>query len=212
MNYLLRRERRRLIEDLNDLQLEEDLEEQYEYFICCLKKLRRHRSYSDDNEYRNYHRQQTEYCLVTLTYQRPNTRRNHLDEIEIIQHNRTVFKGCLECGDQLTFKSKLYRHESKVKLKFYINGLLEDEMIACCQHGLIHKNPHSYLFQIEDIFGSKPCFECEPHSHTSTSSSLTSHSFSRQNSFTKTKAASSNVLTEGQSNGSKSKVRILIVL
>ncbi|CAF2497322.1 unnamed protein product [Rotaria sp. Silwood2] len=139
MNYLLRRERRRLIEDLNDLQLEEDLEEQYEYFICCLK--------------------QTEYCLVTLTYQRPNTRRNHLDEIEIIQHNRTVFKGCLECGDQLTFKSKLYRHESKVKLKFYINGLLEDEMIACCQHGLIHKNPHSYLFQIEDIFGSKPCFE-----------------------------------------------------
>ncbi|CAF1361256.1 unnamed protein product [Rotaria sordida] len=206
MSYLLRRGRRRLIEDLNDLELEEDLQEQYQSFIYCLKELRRHRSYSQDDEYRNYHHQQTEYCLVTLTYQCPNTRRRHIDEIEIIQHNRTVFKGCLGCGDQLTFKSKRYRNKSQLKLKFYINGLLEDEMIACCEHGLIHKNRHNHLFHIEDIFGSKPCCECELDNNTSTSSNLTSFSFSRQNSYTKIKAPSSNVLSNGQSNERKSKM------
>ncbi|CAF0964502.1 unnamed protein product [Rotaria sp. Silwood1] len=145
MSYRLRRERRRLIEDLNDLQIEEDLQEQYQYLICCLKELRRHRSYSDDNEYRNYHQQRTESCLVTLIYQSPNTGRSHFDEIEILQHNRTVFKGCLACGGQLTFKSKRYRNESKLKLRFYINGLFEDEMIACCEHGLIDQSNQQKL-------------------------------------------------------------------
>ncbi|CAF3490799.1 unnamed protein product [Rotaria sp. Silwood1] len=212
MSYRLRRERRRLIEDLNDLQIEEDLQEQYQYLICCLKELRRHRSYSDDNEYRNYHQQRTESCLVTLIYQSPNTGRSHFDEIEILQHNRTVFKGCLACGGQLTFKSKRYRNESKLKLRFYINGLFEDEMIACCEHGLIGKNRSNHLFQIEDIFGSKPCFECELDNHNSTSSSLTSYSFSRQNSLTKIKAPSSKVLAEDQSNQQKLKTESPTIL
>ena len=58
---------------------------------------------------------------------------------------------------QFAFKSQRCRTKSKLKLKFYINGLLEDEMIACCEHGLIHENRHSHLFEIIDIFGSKPC-------------------------------------------------------
>ena len=104
-----------------------------------------------------------------------------MDEIEIIQHNQMVFKGCLQHGGnflsyknkihlhkrislfifvgQLAFKSQRYRIESKLKLKFYINGFLEDEMIACCEHGLIYENRHNHLFEIIDIFGSKPCYK-----------------------------------------------------
>jgi len=59
--------------------------------------------------------------------------------------------------DELTFKSKRYRNDSKLKLKVYINDLLEDEMIACCEHGLMNRNSHHYLFQIQSITGAKPC-------------------------------------------------------
>lgn len=61
--------------------------------------------------------------------------------------------------DQFTFKSQRYRNESQIKFKFYINELLEDEMIGCCEHGLINKNKRKHLFQIENVVGSKPCYE-----------------------------------------------------
>jgi hypothetical protein len=60
------------------------------------------------------------------------------------------------CQDQLTFKSKRYRNESRIKFEFYINDLLEDRMIACCEHALINRNDNR-LFQVERIVGSKPC-------------------------------------------------------
>jgi len=61
--------------------------------------------------------------------------------------------------DQFTFKSKRYQNESQIKLKFYINELLEDEMIGCCEHGLVHRNKRTQLFEIERIVGSKPCYQ-----------------------------------------------------
>ncbi|CAF3761321.1 unnamed protein product [Rotaria magnacalcarata] len=76
-----------------------------------------------------------ECSLVTLTY-RSSATRKHGDEIMILQNGRTVFKGCLSSGDQLTFKSKRYRNNSRIKLDFFINDLLEDRITACCEHAL----------------------------------------------------------------------------
>ncbi len=61
--------------------------------------------------------------------------------------------------DELTFKSKRYQNDSKLKLKFYVNDVLEDEMIACCEHGLINRNRRHHVFQIESITGARPCYE-----------------------------------------------------
>jgi hypothetical protein len=58
--------------------------------------------------------------------------------------------------DQLTFKSKRYQDESRIKFEFYINDLLEDRMIACCEHALINRND-KHLFEIQRVVGSKPC-------------------------------------------------------
>jgi hypothetical protein len=60
--------------------------------------------------------------------------------------------------DQLTFKSKRYRNNSRLKFEFYINDILEDRMIACCEYALIHTN-EKHLFQVEHVVGSKPCLE-----------------------------------------------------
>ncbi|CAF4553713.1 unnamed protein product, partial [Rotaria socialis] len=89
---------------------------------------------------------QKEICLVTLKYQNSNAQQRHADEIYLRE-------------DQLKFKSKRYRNETKLKLKFYINDIFEDEIIACCEHRLIHRNRHNHLFHIQDIFGSKPCYK-----------------------------------------------------
>ncbi len=60
--------------------------------------------------------------------------------------------------DQLTFKSKRYRNDSRVKFEFYINDLFEDEMTACCEHALINKD-EKHFFKVEHVLGSKPCHE-----------------------------------------------------
>jgi len=60
--------------------------------------------------------------------------------------------------DQLTFKSKRYRDDPRLKLEFYINDLLEDRMIGCCEHSLINRND-KHFFQVERVVGSKPCQE-----------------------------------------------------
>jgi hypothetical protein len=46
-----------------------------------------------------------------------------------------------------------------LKLEFYINDLLEDEMRACCEHGFIDEKDSKHLFQVEKVIGSKPCYE-----------------------------------------------------
>ncbi|CAF1182382.1 unnamed protein product [Adineta steineri] len=191
MDYFLRRRRQRLIQDLIELQREEDIQRQYETVIDNFKDLDRYRYTSEDDEYtKKYHYRRKEYCLVTLVYRGSNTRRKHLDEIMIIQHNRTVFKGCLQNGDQLTFKSKRYRNESEIKFKFYINDLFEDEMIGCCEYSLINRHKRKQLFQIEHIIGSKPCYNCKFDYNTLSSLSSTSESVSRQNSLPKVKSSS----------------------
>ena len=58
--------------------------------------------------------------------------------------------------DELTFKSKRYRHESRLKFEFYINDILEDRILCCCEHSLINRNEKDF-FQIKNIIGSKPC-------------------------------------------------------
>jgi hypothetical protein len=61
--------------------------------------------------------------------------------------------------EQLTFKLKRSRNDSRLKLKFYINDILEDEMISCCEYGLINRNRRNHFFQIENVTGAKPCYE-----------------------------------------------------
>jgi len=96
----------------------------------------------------------------------------HCDEITIIQHDQTVYKGCLKRGgmslflnkkeikfvnkDQLTFKSQRYRNNSRIQLEIYVNGIFEDELVSCCEHSLIDRN-QEHFFQVERVFGSKPC-------------------------------------------------------
>ena len=60
--------------------------------------------------------------------------------------------------DQLTFKSKRYRDNPRIKLDFYINDLLEEQMSACCEHKLIHRY-QNHIFRVETVIGSKPCLE-----------------------------------------------------
>ncbi|CAF1102255.1 unnamed protein product [Adineta steineri] len=108
-----------------------------------------------------------ECSLVTLTYHGTNVGR-HGDEIMIVQRDKTVFKGCLNRGDQLTFKSKRYHDERRIQFEFYINDLLEDRMTACCEHALINTNEKHY-FQVNRVVGSQPCQECQ--SETSSDSS-----------------------------------------
>ncbi|CAF3452248.1 unnamed protein product, partial [Rotaria sp. Silwood2] len=110
------------------------------------------------SQYRHSHHQHSdsrECSLVTLTY-RSSAASRHGDEIMIVQNGRTVFKGCLTCGDQLTFKSKRYKDNPRIALDFYINDILEDRITACCEHALI-KRDENHFFQIEHIVGSKPC-------------------------------------------------------
>lgn len=97
------------------------------------------------------------------------------DEVMVVQNDRTVFKGCLTNGgnyqwshwnltrilnllikDQFTFKSKRYQDDPKLKLEFYINDVIEEQIILCCEHALI-KKCNSDCFLIENISGSKPC-------------------------------------------------------
>ncbi|CAF1311995.1 unnamed protein product [Rotaria sordida] len=143
----------------------------------------RHRSGSlsqhRHHHHHHHHRQSdTRECsLVTLTYRSSATSR-HGDEIMIVENGRTVFKGCLTRGDQLTFKSKRYRDNPKIKLDFYINDILEDQIIACCEHGLIKKD-ENHIFQIEHIVGSKPCQHCQLENSTNSSSPSPSPPISR---------------------------------
>jgi len=58
--------------------------------------------------------------------------------------------------DQLTFKTKRYRDDARIKLEFYINDLLEDRTTACCEHALINRD-ENHFFQVIDVVGSKPC-------------------------------------------------------
>ena len=58
--------------------------------------------------------------------------------------------------DQLTFKSKRYRDDRGIKLEFYINDLLEEQMTACCEYALVNMHQGN-LFQIQHVFGTKPC-------------------------------------------------------
>ncbi len=77
-------------------------------------------------------------------------------EVIFKELNLIIFISYEYFQDQLTFKSKRYRDNSKLKLEFYINDLLEDRMIACCEHALINNN-ENHFFQVERIIGSKPC-------------------------------------------------------
>ncbi len=61
--------------------------------------------------------------------------------------------------DEFIFKSKRYRNDSRLKLKFYVNDFLEDEMTGCCEYDLINRNQRHHLFEIENIIGAKPCYE-----------------------------------------------------
>ncbi len=61
--------------------------------------------------------------------------------------------------DEFIFKLKRCRNDSRLKLKFYVNDILEDEMIACCENGLINRNQRHHLFQMKNITGTKPCYE-----------------------------------------------------
>ncbi|CAF3533517.1 unnamed protein product [Rotaria sp. Silwood1] len=126
----------------------------------------------------HHHRSDSSECsLVTLTY-RSSAASRHGDEIMIVQNGRTVFKGCLTCGDQLTFKSKRYRDNPRIKLDFYINDILEDRIIACCEHALI-KRDENHFFQIDHIVGSKSCQQCQLESSTSSPSPSPSPPISR---------------------------------
>ncbi|CAF3484833.1 unnamed protein product [Adineta steineri] len=120
-----------------------------------------------DHSHQNRRSESRECSLVTLTYHGTNVGR-HGDEIMIVQRDKTVFKGCLNRGDQLTFKSKRYHDERRIQFEFYINDLLEDRMTACCEHALININEKHY-FQVNRVVGSQPCQECQ--SETSSNSS-----------------------------------------
>lgn len=60
--------------------------------------------------------------------------------------------------DQLTFKSKRYRNNARLKLEFYINDVLEDRITSCCEYSLV-KSSENNIFKVENIVGSKPCHE-----------------------------------------------------
>lgn len=62
-------------------------------------------------------------------------------------------------SDEFTLKCQRYENQSKIKLKFYINDLLDDEIISCCAYGFIHRNRPKHLFHIEEIIAAKPCYE-----------------------------------------------------
>lgn len=116
---------------------------------------------SDDDYLLRYQRRK-EYCLVRIIYRKSDEqRRRRFDEITVIENHRTVYKGCLCEGDEFTVKCQRYENQSKIKLKFYINDLLDDEIISCCAYGLIHRNRSKHLFHIEEVIGAKPCYDCE---------------------------------------------------
>lgn len=102
--------------------------------------------------------QKKKSCIVKLIYQ---NRRKNLDEIKVNQNNQIIYKGCLQDGDKFIFKTQRSRNDLRLKLKFYINDVLEDEMIACCEHGLMHRNQRNYFFRIESIIGGKACDKYE---------------------------------------------------
>ncbi|UJR20495.1 hypothetical protein I4U23_023623 [Adineta vaga] len=206
MDYFIRKQRQRLIEDLLELQREEDLHRLYQSITYNTNNFEQQQIDSDSDDYERYHYRRKEYCLISVIYRDSHSqRKKSMDEIIITQHNRIVYKGCLKHGDQFTFKSKRYRNESHIRLKFYINDVLEDEMTSCCEHGLINRNRRKHLFRIERIIGSKPCYECrlDYDSTSSGSHSLTS-SFSKYNSCPACHRSSS-TLSEDQSDASKSK-------
>ena len=61
--------------------------------------------------------------------------------------------------DRLIFKSQWDGKRSKLKWKFYVNDVLEEEKIGCCQLRLMDRDQSKHLFQIEKILGGKPCYE-----------------------------------------------------
>ncbi|UJR29254.1 hypothetical protein I4U23_010468 [Adineta vaga] len=155
----------------------------------------RHRSGSTSQYYRHHRPSESKECsLVTITY-RSTRAKKHGDEIMIVQREKTVFKGCLKRGDQFTFKSKRYHNDGRIHLEFFINDLLEDRMIACCEHALINKDKN-HLFRIERVTGSQPCHECQLNS--SSSSLDTPLSPRRKNSSTKMKRSSSSLTSVDQ--------------
>ncbi|CAF3415385.1 unnamed protein product [Rotaria socialis] len=150
----------------------------------CYEESSRYRSGSLSQYHQRHHNHHNnslsssrECSLVTLTY-RNSAAGKHGDEITILQNGRTVFKGCLSSGDQLTFKSKRYRNSSRIKLDFFINDLLEDRITTCCEHALT-KTDGNHVFKVENIIGSKPCQECQSESDTSSSSLSTTPPTSR---------------------------------
>ncbi|CAM2718963.1 unnamed protein product, partial [Rotaria socialis] len=83
VSYFLTRERHRLIRDLHDLQIEEDLQRQYQYVLPYLNELRDYQLNSACSEYEDFHDSQKEICLVTLKYQNSNAQQRHADESNI---------------------------------------------------------------------------------------------------------------------------------
>lgn len=74
-------------------------------------------------------------------------------DTEIYLTKKTIFSF----QEQFTFKSKRCGNDGRLKLKFYINDVLEDEMIACCEYSLMNRNQRNHFFQIDNILGAKPC-------------------------------------------------------
>ena len=97
-----------------------------------------------------------------------------IDELKILQYNQIIYKGCLQDGGQFqirsllsinfslifsesfTFKSRRDSNQSTYKLDVYRNDLFDEEIISCCEYGLVGDNQHD-LFQVEQIIGFKPC-------------------------------------------------------
>ncbi|CAF1371860.1 unnamed protein product [Adineta steineri] len=100
-----------------------------------------------------------EYCFVRMNY-RNSISVKQIDELKIVQYNEIIYRGCLQDGDSFIFKSRRDANKSAYKLYIYRNDLLDNEMISCCEYGLMHYNQYK-SFQIEQIIKSKPCQKCQ---------------------------------------------------
>lgn len=96
---------------------------------------------------------------MKIIYRSPYIRRRKFDDITIIEQERIVFKGCVKNGDRVILKSQWNGNQSKFKWKCYVNEILEEEKIACCQWRLMDRDQSKDLFQIEKILGGKACNE-----------------------------------------------------
>ncbi|CAF3753386.1 unnamed protein product [Adineta steineri] len=144
-----------LIEQIKTLNGNENLPEKLNHLINGFQ-VSESESNSDSDTEEN---EEEEYCFVRMNY-RNSISVKQIDELKIVQYNEIIYRGCLQDGDSFIFKSRRDSNESTYKLYIYRNNLLDNEMISCCEYGLMHYNQYK-SFQIEQVIKSKPCQKCQ---------------------------------------------------